>query len=73
MARSPLAAAGFGLTDSRYGGEAVVVWYYSREHFRIERKCASPFAADTTGCAWRLRVDCRARIFEFVSQSLTAD
>ena len=34
-----------------YGGEAVVVWYYSRDHFRIERKCASPFAADTTGCA----------------------
>ena len=55
-----------------YGGEAVVVWYYSKDHFRIERKCASPFAADTTGCAWRLRVDCRARIFEFVSQSLTA-
>ena len=46
--------------------------YYSRDHFRIERKRASPFAADTTGCAWRLRVDCRARIFEFVSQSLTA-
>ena len=55
-----------------YGGEAVVVWYYSKDHFCIERKCASPFAADTTGCAWRLRVDCRARIFEFVSQSLTA-
>ena len=48
------------------------MWYYSRDHFRIERKCASPFAADTTGCAWRLRVHCRARIFEFVSQSLTA-
>ena len=42
------------------------MWYYSRDHFRIERKCASPFAADTTGCAWRMRVDCRARIFEFV-------
>ena len=49
------------------------MWYYSRDHFRIiERKCASPFAADTTGCAWRLRVDCLARIFDFVSQSLTA-
>ena len=47
-----------------------MVWK-SKEHFRIERKCASPFAADTTGCAWRLRVYCRARIFEFVSQSFT--